>query len=204
MPSARYRSLKLNVAKLEKRFLPKKLTGPFFMRQHDLARGFRLLAHAEIEAYLEDRAREVSLAAVQKFQANNKPHVVILSLLAWKIIQSEPNEKYLRDHFAGHHDHIENVLNAANNRYQGLIRQNHGIREDNVLSLLLPIGFTAAQIDPAWLSTMNSFGRTRGETAHTSFTPTQLVDPGTEKNTVAELVDGLEPIDLVFTSLKPR
>ena len=204
MASARYRILTRNVAKLEQRFLPKLLTGPFTIRQHDLARGFRLLAHAEIEAYLEDRAKEISLAAVQKFQADKKPHVVVLSLIAWKIVQTELNEKYHRDHFAGNHDHMVEVVKLANNRYQYAIQHNHGIREDNVLSLLLPVGFTAAQIDPTWLNTMNSFGRIRGETAHTSFAPTQLVDPGTEKTTVAQLVQGLEAIDQTFSQLKPR
>ena len=204
MPSARYRSLVLNIAKLEKRFLPKKLSGPFSLRQHDLARGFRLLAHAEIEAYLEDRARDVSLSALRKFKLTKKPHVVVLSLLAYQMVQSQLSDKYLKEHYRKQSDHIELVLESANKSYQYLLSQNHGIREDNVLSVLLPVGFKITDIDSIWLADMNSFGRTRGETAHTSFTAKKLVDPKTEKVTVDQLIKGLTPIDDVFSRLMQK
>lgn len=204
MPSARYRTLTSIIARLEKRFLPKRLTGPFSLRRHDFARGFRLLAHAEIEAYVEDRAKEVSLAAVRKFDVDRKPHIVVLSLVAFQLTQSQLSEKYLKDCYTNQSDHLNLALVSANNCYQYTLTNNHGIREDNILGMLLPIGFTVTDIDLTWLSDMNSFGRTRGETAHTSFTPTKLVDPGTEKATVAQLVNGLAQIDEVFTRLKPR
>jgi hypothetical protein len=204
MPSARYKTLISNVAKLERRFLPKRLTGPFTIRQHDLARGFRLLAHAEIEAYLEDRAKEISLEAVRRFQSNRKPHAVTLSLVAHCIVQGELTDKYLKEKYTNQSDHLDAAVIAANNTYQYRLIQNHGIREDNILSLLLPVGFKVTEIEQAWLSQMNSFGKIRGETAHTSFAPTKLVDPKTEQTTVSQLIAGLQQIDDIFTRLKPR
>jgi|SRR5215469_1567183 len=96
MSSPRYHSLKLEIAKLEKKFLPTRLTGPITLRQHDFDRGFRLFAHAEIEAYLEDRSREVSLAATRKFGADRKPHIVVLSLLAFEKVQAELSDKFCK------------------------------------------------------------------------------------------------------------
>jgi hypothetical protein len=202
MPSARYRSLQLNVARLEKRFLPRKLTGPFTDREHDLARGFRLLAHAEIEAYLEDRAKDVAQASVRQFKVDRKPKTVVWCLVAFQLVQNELDEKYFREHYGGRNDHIDSVITKAYNRFDYLIRHNHGIREVNVLNLLLPIGFTPGEIDNTWLSTVDSFGSNRGETAHTSYKPTVLVDPATEKSTVLQILSGLVDIDAVFTRLK--
>lgn len=202
MPSARYRSLQLNVARLEKRFLPAKLTGPFTDQQHDLARAFRLLAHAEIEAYLEDRAAAVAKASYDRFKIDRVPRKVVWCLTAFLIVQAELTDNYLREHYSGSIDHLETVVSKGYNRYRYLINKNHGIREDNVLSLLLPIGFTPADIDPTWLSTIDSFGSNRGQTAHTAYKPTVLVDPATEKGTVGQILSGLVQIDAVFTGLQ--
>jgi len=202
MASARYRSLQLNVARLGKRFLPKKLTGPFTGRQHDLARGFRLLAHAEIEAYLEDRARDVARGAVRQFQASGKPTIVIWSLISFQLVQSELNEDYLKNHYGGAIDHLDGVITRAYNRYEYVLLHNHGVRESNVLRMLLPIGFKPSDIDTTWLSTVDSFGSNRGETAHTSYKPTVLVDPATEKTTVDQILGGLVSIDRVFNFLR--
>jgi|ERR1700674_244880 len=202
MPSARYRSLDLNTARLVKRFLPKRLTGPFSDRQHDLARGFRLLAHAEIEAYLEDRSRDVARAAVRQFKVDGKPRPVVWSLVSFQLVKGELTENHLRDHYGGTVDHLESVVTKAYNSYEYVLLQNHGIRETNVLKMLLPIGFARTEIDTTWLSTMDSFGTNRGETAHTSYKPTQLVDPATEKSTVDAILKGLAVLDAVFTRLR--
>lgn len=201
MASKRFVSLKRNIASLEKRFLPKQLNGPFTARQHDLARGFRLLAHAEIEAFLEDRAREVSMAAFKKFLLNRKPNLVTMSLLAFEQVQSELSEGFRKDLYSRGVDHVEACLKSANQTYQFKLSTNHGIRERNILQILLPIGFNQADIDSTWLGEMDSFGRIRGETAHTSFAPQKLVDPKTEQVTVSQLVVGLEVLDKRFSTL---
>ncbi len=202
MASARYRSLQLNVARLEKRFLPKKLSGPFTDRQHDLARGFRLLAHAEVESYLEDRCRAVARTAVRQFKTDGKPRLVVWSLISFQLVQSELNENHFKNHYGGVADHLDSVVTKAYNTYEYVLLQNHGIRESNVLRMLLPIGFARDEIEATWLSTIDSFGSNRGETAHTPYKPTQLVDPKGEKGTVGQILAGLVNVDDVFSRLK--
>ncbi|HMB84124.1 MAG TPA: HEPN domain-containing protein [Terriglobales bacterium] len=182
--------------------MPKKLTGPFSNRQHDLARGFRLLAHAEIEAYLEDRSGEVALTAVRQFMADRKPRPVVWSLVSFQLVQEQLTDNHLKNHYGGTLDRLEDVVTKAHNSYKYMLLHNHGIRETNVLKMLLPIGFARTEIDTTWLSTMDSFGTNRGETAHTSYKPTQLVDPATEKSTVDEILKGLAVLDPVFSRLR--
>ena len=47
-------------------------------------------------------------------------------------------------------------------------RENHGIKEKNILGLLLPVGVLETDLDPVWMGTMSSFGASRGVVAHTS------------------------------------
>lgn len=59
-PSKRFIELKGRLVELRQNLLPVKFsaTGDYTDIQMDHARGYRLLAHAEIESYLEDVSRE--------------------------------------------------------------------------------------------------------------------------------------------------
>jgi hypothetical protein len=52
---------------------------------------------------------------------------------------------------------------------------NHGIKEANLHSLVLPLGFGLADFDPVWVAEMNWLGRARGDVAHGK--PTQNTTP---------------------------
>lgn len=167
-----------------------------------MARAFRLLAHAEIESFLEDRAREKAREALVRYRSDGKPRIVIWSLLSFQLVQTQLTEGQLKDHYLGASDHFNNIATKAHNSFEHLLLHNHGVREKNVLSMLLPVGFLRSQIDTTWLSTIDSFGSNRGATAHSAYKPTVLVDPATEKTTVGLIVAGLQRIDDVFARLR--
>ena len=73
--------------------------------------------------------------------------------------------------------------------------ENNGIRERDILRLLLPVGITTQDIDPTWLATTSSFGRARGDTAHRSNQVDRPPDPKSELDTVTQIVEGLLDID---------
>ncbi len=204
MPSARFRALTQRIQQLEKRFLPRSVspTGVYSDRQLDLVRGYRLLAHAEIEAYLEDKARAVANNSIAMFRADGKPRHVLMSLLAFHFIQTEMSEKRIKEIHVGSISHLTDAIGQAGSSFNRMIAINHGIREVNILRLLLPVGFACTEVDAAWLSTVDSFGASRGETAHTSFRAQQQLDPQNEKNTVAQILAGLRLIDEQFGQLR--
>lgn len=89
--------------------------------------------------------------------------------------------------------------------FAGSVKKNHGIKEKNLLKLLLPVGVEADSLDQTWLATMNSFGERRGEAAHRStgsHRATQQVNPKDELKIVKSLIrDGLKVIDRTIDSL---
>jgi len=81
--------------------------------------------------------------------------------------------------------------------------ENHGIKERNVLKLLLPVGIREHEIETAWLATIDSFGSDRGTTAHQSASkPQALPDPKSELETVKAIVKGMIPIDRRLAELR--
>jgi hypothetical protein len=202
MASRRYRELVRRIKKLHKHLLPAvfSLTGVYTDAQLDRARGYRLLAHAEMEHYLEERAEAVLYVIVQKWKTDKKPKHLLLSMLS---LHSEPeNAKKRFKQQGGRTDRIECAVEVANSSYRQLLKDNNGIKEANIIGILLPLGITESQIERTWLNTINSFGAARGETAHSSIKVQQPVDPKSEAQTVELILRGLEKIDGLFNAIK--
>lgn len=203
MPSSRFRVLTQRIRQLETRLLPTRLspTGSYTARQLDLVRGYRLLVHAEFEAYLEDQVSALAVRALKRFQQDGKPRWVVASLIAYHFPKSEISDTKLRNLYAGRADHVQARAHEATTMLNEVVAKNNGLREINLLRLLLPIGIRTADIDQLWLGTMDSFGANRGQTAHTSFRVSQQLDPAAERQTVSDLLKGLERLDSLFKSL---
>jgi len=197
MPSARYKYLTARLAQLRDRLLPKVFspTGSYSMREYDKVRAYRLLAHAEVESYLEDRARRVATDAYNKWCVDHRPRAVLISLMAFHLEQEGVSAHKLREVLAGARRHTDDSVKSATQAYNKMLSNNHGIREENVLRILLPLGVEGADIDSLWLSTIHAFGTNRGETAHTSIRTQQPPDPAGEFRVVSDIVAGLRQID---------
>jgi len=84
------------------------------------------------------------------------------------------------------------------------LNENHGIREKNLLGMLLPIGIESDDIDATWLATIDGFGQDRGSAAHKSSAVSrtqQPPDPKNEFDRVTYLLQGLKDIDEMLNYL---
>lgn len=82
--SRRFRDLERELSRLKKQFLPKiSPTGLYSDRKLSLTIAYRVLAHAEIEAYLEDRVWEIALYAKNKWASERLASRTLISLLAF-------------------------------------------------------------------------------------------------------------------------
>jgi hypothetical protein len=82
--SVRFRTLTKELSRLKKQFLPKiSPTGLYSDRQLALTLAYRVLAHAEIEAYLEDRVWEVAINAKKDWDNTGKTRRTLICLLAF-------------------------------------------------------------------------------------------------------------------------
>ena len=208
--SVRFRTLTEELNRLKKQFLPKiSPTGLYSDRQLALTLAYRVLAHAEIEAYLEDRVWEVVIDAKNDWDRTGKTRRTLMGLLAFSgQTMDTPPDKLTPTNSSqdawNKKLKIAKKIDSAINCFNGVIKQNHGVKEANLLALLLPIGIDSDDLDAALLATMNTFGEQRGLVAHssaTSYRTVQPPDPATELSTVEQIKNGLEQVDMLINNL---
>jgi RiboL-PSP-HEPN len=209
--SARFRVLTKELNRLRKLFLPRifSKTGPYSTRQIELTYAYRVFAHAEIEAYFEDRVWETAIIAKQNWDDTGKASRVLICLLAFSDQKMDAPPDTLSPRQGNRTVPPEKInvnekIKIAINGFRKIIDGNHGIKEANLLKLLLPIGIDADNLDRVWLVTMNTFGEERGLIAHSSATNPRMQtspDPQSELNRVQEILMELEKIDRQITDL---
>lgn len=162
--------------------------GHYSAREYDLARAYVVLAHAEIEAYCEDRGRGVAARAQHLWQKKNRYGRTLVQIMKFHNISKRQPWKAI--------DKSPARVKAALNSYLNSVKQNHGIKEENLFNIFFPIGIEATDLDTVWLATMDSFGTARGAVAHTSVSTQQPVDPATEYNRIMnDILPGLRKLD---------
>ncbi|WP_307510600.1 HEPN domain-containing protein [Variovorax sp. W1I1] len=155
-------------------------------------RAFLVLAHAEIETYLELWAKELARAAERAWtnsQRISKPLAFLLITTGAKIpaISLIPKDTPQR---------LLDECSALFQRYYKQIKDNHGVKEANVLSLFGPLGAPASAFGTTLLPFLESFGEDRGNHAHhAARAVVNTLDPETEYNRVLNLLLELELLD---------
>lgn len=210
--SPSFKKLEASLRQLRRQLLPRHFdpTGTYPERVIARSRGYRVLAHAEIEHFIEQRAQEVVLHALKTWNSTGAVRVTHVSLIAFcgraadvppaTLIPVDPSAK--KKHFE--QLHLKERLKNAASAFFTALKENHGIKEINLLRLLLPIGLNPDEIDPTWLAIMNSFGERRGEAAHSSGnvgTVKHPPDPKSEFDLVVQVLKGLRDIDKLLNEL---
>ena len=203
MPGSQlFRELRKRIRQLRNHFLPKTFnpTGTYSERQFDRARAFRLLAHAEIEWYLEEIVFETANMAFDDWQQRGLITLPLLALVAYVDVHLGG---ILQPRKSGAQLDLESRITESRNRFNTYTKsKNYGIKEEHILRLLLPVGIRETDLDQTWLSTTNSFGQTRGETAHVSKHVYNPPDPKNEYEIVNQILRGLLDIDIKLVKLR--
>jgi len=210
--SVRYKELKNEIVRLRKDLLPKRFSGSGRYSDAEVTKTFayRVLVHAEIEAYLEDRAWDIALAAVKAWKEKNEVSKTILALVSFcgRVMEKPPDSKYPQQpsQLAQWDEKIKlsKKIDLAVNDFHRVVEQNHGIKEENIMSLLLPIGVDCDDLDGVLVGDLNSYGESRGVVAHKSgqvYRMRQQIDPREELKKVRTLVGDLLSIDIALNTL---
>lgn len=202
MPSPRFVQMQRNLSALRREMLPRTFDplDNYSDRVRARAAGYRLLAHAEIESFLEDICQNVAIKAMQIWDKERRPSPVLIGLLAFAERSVEGPPLALSSPNPNQHDawqkkiDISLKLKNALDIYVYVIRNNHGLKEANLLSLLLPLGIEISKLDQTWLADMDSFGANRGTVAHTSIIRPSI-NPANEYESVKRLLPPLRNID---------
>jgi hypothetical protein len=178
--SRRLVQLKKRIAFLEQNILPaERIDGNYSKVERDLIKSYLLLVHAEIEAYFEDKAKEKVSKSLNKWTTLRQKSTCLKSVLAFsgndinydKLSKTESKS-------------IEFRMNRAVNHFLSLINKNNGVKQNDILNLIIPIGIELSQIDDTWLNIMDAFGSTRGNIAHNSIAVQRQLDRNTERDRV--------------------
>lgn len=206
--TARLEELKKRLAALRKHMLPRQFppTGNYSELQLDRARGYRLLAHAEIEAFIEDITFDAAKKGVSEWTHTKKVSDCLFCLVAHYhqgfavegFDEQPPLPSTSRPKIK---DAIKEAVQVAIQQYRSIHENNHGIREENLYRLVLPIGVRKDELDQLWITNLNEFGKRRGELAHKSVKAQQQIDPKSELQDVENLIIGLEQLDVLVAVL---
>jgi hypothetical protein len=178
--SNRFIQLKSRVDSLKDNLLPRtRIDGNYSEIEQDLIRGFILLVHAEIENFIEDRVEEKIDAVHNLWKTSRKKSHVISSMNSFCNFDLENSR-----HSKSDKENIEYRINLNVLQFKRIIFANHGIKRENILNLLLPIGIEINEIDDSWLNTMDNFGSDRGKIAHKKHSIQNIIDPESIKNEI--------------------
>lgn len=207
--SDKFITLRTQLNRLKDEFLPEiSPTSSYSESQLSRTAAYRVLAHAEIESYLEERAWEIVIDAKEAWKMGKTTRTLICLLGFSGLTMDKPPDTLKKPNNVNHDKQLQitEKINSAINSFRKVIDNNHGLKEKNILALLLPIGINSNDLDPnnTWLANMNTFGQKRGLVAHksaTSYMTIQTPDPANELNTVTQITDELLRIDELINNL---
>jgi len=207
--SKRYGTLRREVLLLRKHFLPETFnvlgnyTGSDKVQA--LTRAFLVLSHAEVETYLEGWAKDIARKCEAAWNSSGKVTSPLAFLLVTSTASMRVPERLATDDGKDTPQLFAANVNSRLQDYYKRIRENHGVKEKNVLALFSPLGAPKTAFGTTLLPNLDSFGSLRGEYAHNSSQVVQTVpDPETEYNRVINLVEELKVLDSWLMQCRSR
>lgn len=180
-------------------------TGDYSERIRDRARGFRVLAHAEIEAYLEGVANEIIDNKIDAWKLGKANHVMISFLASyhagWATDENDKPIFYPKNGVKKQKTVLEAVDKASAQYKSEIIGKNNGVKIACLQELFIPLGVDFDAVDSTWLASIESFGKQRGETAHQAKKTQKATDPKNELDTVTVVMDGLKDFDRALAGI---
>lgn len=196
MPTVLLSNLRRRILQLEKSLLPAiSPTGVYSEVQYDQVRGYLLLCHAEIEAYLEELAVKAAEQSLSKWQRDNRVNRCLAALMLHHNKDVTPSPSTMTSH----------INLAVKNHIRAVRDGNHGIKENNLYSMYLPIGMDKSEVSATLLAELESLGAARGKVAHTAAKSVQTPpDPGSIRQQVWNVVSELDDFDALGSTLRRR
>jgi hypothetical protein len=166
---------------------------------------YMALAHGCVEVYLKSRCKEIVKHASEEWD-RGKLNCTLLSLLSFSGIDvskppSPPEDSSKRQAWKEKLS-LSGRLKNAIKAYEKTLKEQNGIKETNVVALLLPVGLEYSELDSVMVAELNSFGKDRGYAVHVVDREFRdATDPKTEIDRVTKILAFLEKLDAQLDSL---
>ncbi len=198
--SKRWRSLKNEIEVLRAQFLPDpfdvlgQYEGPD--RVQAFTRAFLVLSHAEIETFLEEWAKEIARACEIVWRSSGRVTKPLAFLLATHADRMEVPIRLVGADAKDSPNRFSELVVRLFQTYYKEVKDNHGIKEKNVLAMFSPLGVPSEALGTTLLPNLQTLGSLRGQYAHQSGKSVQSVlDPETEYKRIAYVLEELRQLD---------
>lgn len=198
--SRRWHDLKREVVALRKHFLPRvfNLLGQYSRPTQVQARtrAFLVLSHAELESYLEGWAKDIARKCESVWESTGRIPPPLAVLLLTSVHRAPVADKLATTTEREMPELVKGLIKKRLQEFYMHIRDNHGVKEKNVLAMYLPLGAPNSAFGSTLLPNLDSFGSLRGEYAHNSAKAVRAVpDPEVEFRRVNDLLDEIKVFD---------
>jgi hypothetical protein len=196
----RWAGLKREIEVLRREFLPHPFDPigvyPRPIRVKLNTRAFLVLSHAEIETFLEDWAKCLAKACEAIWNSSKRvsaPLAFLVSSVGEDVGGPTPiSSAKAKDS----HQRFAEMITKLFTEFYRSIKNNHGVKEMNVLSLFDPLGVPATAYGTTLLPNLESLGKIRGVHAHTSGkSVTSTLDPESEYKRINTVLTDLQAFD---------
>jgi len=170
-------------------------------KYYDMARGYCLLVHAELESYFEKICSAYIDVKVKKYTRTGEANDVILAI-AFLFIQDSDSksgsifQSAINKMKKCKSDKVSERVNSFSASYKSVVKDNNGIKEADLKKLFIPTGLLDKVENK--FDNFDSFGCDRGSIAHASTIPRMhnQIDPKIYYNKVCnDLLPSIEYID---------
>lgn len=160
---------------------------------HDKALGFRVLASAHIEDYVEKRCTEVAARGVERF-LNGKPTRTGRALLVWYSVHNRARLAIpLRESECVPR---KDRLDSAHAAYLASVKATHGMSGQDARALVIPLGVEESDLDERLFDQMDSLAQIRQKAAHVIVKRAKtMTEPIKEWTDVEDVLVGLAGLD---------
>tara|TARA_B100000678_G_scaffold243730_1_gene215491 strand:+ start:1695 stop:2339 length:645 start_codon:yes stop_codon:yes gene_type:complete len=134
--------------------------------QHLKLQSYILLTHAVIEQYVEDLCLEIAKEARSRFSKKNVITQALVGLIAAQVLSEKSSGRASKKIGSELVRNLDDFSKEAFNKFNEVVKSNHGIKAENLKSLFHPIGIDPIDVDLALVNALESFGTTRGGIAH--------------------------------------
>lgn len=185
-----------NCAALETKFISQQLHHETtdiasFVADTEFLAAYRFLVHAEIEDYLERKARDYLAQLKRQITTNPRPSISsvhwIYRLCAYFDIQLPKDYSFNQAAFF-------NKVEDAIKKGEEALSKNNGIKGESFKLAAFILGYQLDELDQTLIINLNNFGEARGVIAHRGLPRVrqQINAPSVEKNNVDAILNGIK------------
>ena len=196
MPSRRYTELRARVDDLKSRFIGIDMSFERDATDHekDLIASFRLLVHAEVEMFIEDRVKGALAEDARAWRADHKLGKSLLNVLIEHLPAVAQDRKRVNNR-----DDLKRRVEDCLARAIKEVDENNGIKRDTFLRLAFSAGILRDDVPEPLLTALDGYGRHRGDVAHKGVGRVRSLNaPSAEGSMAIDLVTLLKDFDTLI------